>query len=140
MLPLMVIAGALFGMVWAAVPAYLQAYRGSHIVITTIMFNFLASSLLVYLLVNHMKVPGSMAVESAVFGASAKMPSMHTFMAGLGVDWPNSPLNTSLFWHCLRRSASTCCCGARVRDTTCAPPAPAPPRLPTQASTPNIRS
>ena len=97
MLPLMVIAGALFGMVWAAVPAYLQAYRGSHIVITTIMFNFLASSLLVYLLVNHMKVPGSMAVESAVFGASAKMPSMHTFMAGLGVDWPNSPLNTSLF-------------------------------------------
>ena len=60
------------------------------------MFNFLASSLLVYLLVNHMKVPGSMAVESAPFAASAKMPSMHAFMAGLGVDWPNSPLNTSL--------------------------------------------
>ena len=97
MLPLMVVAGALFGMVWAAVPAYFQAYRGSHIVITTIMFNFLASSLLVYLLVNHMKVPGSMAVESEPFAASAKMPSMHDFMAGVGVDWPNSPLNTSLF-------------------------------------------
>ena len=97
MLPLMLVAGALFGMLWAAVPAYLQAYRGSHIVITTIMFNFLASSLLVYLLVNHMKVPGSMAVESASFAPSAKLPSMQNFMGWLGVEWPASPLNTSLF-------------------------------------------
>ena len=97
MLPLMLLAGAAFGMVWAAVPAYLQAYRGSHIVITTIMFNFLASSLLVYLLVNHMKVPGSMAVESAPFADSAKLPRMHEFLASMGVEWPASPLNTSLF-------------------------------------------
>jgi len=97
MLPLMLLVGALFGMVWAAVPAYLQAYRGSHVVITTIMFNFLASSLLVYLLVNHLKVPGNMSVESASFAASAKLPSMHTFMQWLGVEWPNSPLNTSVF-------------------------------------------
>ncbi len=97
MLPLMLIAGAVFGMVWAAVPAYLQAYRGSHVVITTIMFNFLASSLLVYLLVNHLKVPGSMSVESAPFADSAKLPSMATFMGWLGIAWPNSPLNTSVF-------------------------------------------
>ncbi|MEO8546166.1 MAG: ABC transporter permease [Betaproteobacteria bacterium] len=97
MLPLMLLAGALFGMIWAAIPAYLQAYRGSHVVITTIMFNFLASSLLVYLLVNHLKVPGSMSVESAPFADSAKLPSMHTFMGWLGIDWPNSPLNTSVF-------------------------------------------
>ena len=49
----MLVCGALFGMVWAAIPGYLQAYRGSHVVITTIMFNFLASTLLVYLLVNQ---------------------------------------------------------------------------------------
>ncbi len=97
MLPLMLVVGALFGMVWAAVPGYLQAYRGSHVVITTIMFNFLASSLLVYLLVNHLKVPGNMSVESAPFAESAKLPSMHTFMGWLGVEWPNSPLNTSVF-------------------------------------------
>ena len=97
MLPLMLVAGALFGMAWAAVPAYLQAYRGSHIVITTIMFNFLASSLLVYLLVNHMKVPGSMAVESAPFAASAKLPRMHEFLGWMGIEWSASPLNTSLF-------------------------------------------
>ena len=97
MLPVMLIAGAVFGLVWAAIPAYLQAYRGSHIVITTIMFNFLASSLLVYLLVNHLKVPGSMSVESAAFAPSAKLPSMVDFMAVFGVEWPASPLNTSLF-------------------------------------------
>ena len=59
MLPIMLLAGALFGLVWAAVPAYLQAYRGSHVVITTIMFNFIASSVLVYLLVNHRRLWGS---------------------------------------------------------------------------------
>src|ERR1700712_4491448 len=37
-LPMMLVGGALFGMAWALVPAYLQAYRGSHVVITTIMF------------------------------------------------------------------------------------------------------
>ena len=97
MLPLMLLVGALFGMVWAAVPGYLQAYRGSHVVITTIMFNFLASSLLVYLLVNHLKVPGNMSVESASFAESAKLPSMATFMGWIGIEWPNSPLNTSVF-------------------------------------------
>ena len=96
-LPLMLVASILFGMAWAAIPAYLQAYRGSHVVITTIMFNFLASTLLVYLLVNHLKPPGSMSVESAVFGSAAKLTSMRDFMAWLGRDWPASPLNISFF-------------------------------------------
>lgn len=97
MLPLMLVSGALFGMAWAAVPAYLQAYRGSHIVITTIMFNFMASSLLVYLLVNHLRPAGVMSVESEAFSESAKLPSMRDALGWLGVDWPASPLNISLF-------------------------------------------
>ena len=97
MLPLMLISGALFGMVWAIVPAYLQAYRGSHVVITTIMFNFIASSVLVYLLVNHLRPAGTMSVESAPFAASARLPSMHEALAALGIAWPSSPLNLSLF-------------------------------------------
>lgn len=97
MLPLMLICGALFGLIWAIVPAYLQAYRGSHVVITTIMFNFIASSLLVYLLVNHLRPVGTMSVESASFAASAKLPGMHDALAFIGVPWPSSPLNVSLF-------------------------------------------
>ena len=95
MLPTMLFAGMLFGLVWAAVPAYLQAYRGSHVVITTIMFNFIASSLLVYLLVNHLRPKGTMAIESLAFGKSAILPSMQTAFAWVGVDWPASPLNLS---------------------------------------------
>jgi len=96
-LPMMLMASIVFGIAWAAVPAYLQAYRGSHVVITTIMFNFLASTLLVYLLVNHLKPDGSMSVESAVFGPSAKLTSMRDFLGWLGQEWPASPLNISFF-------------------------------------------
>ncbi|MDR7378462.1 simple sugar transport system permease protein [Rhodoferax ferrireducens] len=97
LLPLMLLAGVVFGAAWATVPGYLQAYRNSHVVITTIMFNFLASSLLAYLLVNRLKPPGTMAVESAAFGPAAKLTSMQDALAWLGLDWPSSPLNISLF-------------------------------------------
>ena len=96
MLPMMFVASAVFGAVWALVPAYLQAYRGSHIVITTIMFNFLASALVVYLLVNVLRPAGEMAPESAAFAESARMPRMHDMLKAVGIDWPSSPLNLSL--------------------------------------------
>jgi general nucleoside transport system permease protein len=89
-------AWIMFGMAWAVVPGYLQAYRGSHVVITTIMFNFIASSLLVYLLVNHLRPAGSMSVESASFALSAKLPGVHEALQWLGIEWPASPLNLSV--------------------------------------------
>ena len=57
LIPLGILGAAAFGAAWAAVPGYLQAKRGSHIVITTIMFNWLASVLIVYLLVNVLREP-----------------------------------------------------------------------------------
>lgn len=96
MLPLMVLAAALFGLAWAAVPAALQAYRGSHVVITTIMFNFLAATLLSYLLVNPLKEPGNMSPESAAFADAARMPGMHELLGALGIEWPRTPLNASV--------------------------------------------
>lgn len=96
LLPCMLGAAVLFGMVWGLIPAYLQAYRGSHIVITTIMFNFIASSVLVYLLVNHLRPAGSMSVESVAFVDAAKLPRMHEALAWIGLEWPASPLNLSV--------------------------------------------
>ena len=86
----------LFSALWAAVPAYLQAKRGSHIVITTIMFNYIASALLVYLLVNVLRVEGSMAPESASFAAATHLPSAADFAGGLGFRG-STPLNISIF-------------------------------------------
>lgn len=76
MVPVAVGAAALFGAAWAAVPAWLQAWRGSHIVITTIMFNFVASALMVYLLVNVLIAPGSMTPQSREFGPSGQLPAL----------------------------------------------------------------
>ncbi|MDH4393982.1 MAG: ABC transporter permease [Aquabacterium sp.] len=95
LLPLMVAAAMAAGAAWAAVPGALQAWRGSHIVITTIMFNFIASALLAYLLVNVLKAPGSMTVETAPFPTSAHMPGMHQLLGALGIAWPRTPLNLS---------------------------------------------
>ncbi|MBL9058867.1 MAG: ABC transporter permease, partial [Mangrovicoccus sp.] len=90
------VGGAAFGAAWAAIPAWLQAKRGSHIVITTIMFNFIASALMVYLLVNVLKVPGSMAPETARFPEGARLPSAFDFAAWLGFG-KSAPLNVAFF-------------------------------------------
>ncbi len=82
---------------WAFMPGYLQAKRGSHIVITTIMFNFIASALMVYLLVNVLKAPGSMAPETANFPEGALLPFMHEMLGAVGITMSQTPLNlTSL--------------------------------------------
>lgn len=96
LLPLAMVAAAVFGAAWAAIPAYLQAYRGSHIVITTIMFNFLAASLMVYLLVNVFAEPGQMVPASRAFADSASLWSWQEFMAYWGVEFAASPLNLSI--------------------------------------------
>lgn len=98
LLPLAVIASALFGAAWAIVPAYLQAYRGSHIVITTIMFNFLAASLMVYLLVDVFRDPGQMSAQSRDFTASAFLPEISQVFGWVGIRIPSTPLNLSLVW------------------------------------------
>jgi simple sugar transport system permease protein len=77
MIPVAILAAALFGAAWAAVPAWLQARRGSHIVITTIMFNFIAAALMVYLMVNVLIAPGSMTPQSRNFEPSSFLPAMH---------------------------------------------------------------
>jgi general nucleoside transport system permease protein len=94
-LPVAVLGGAIFGGAWAAVPAYLQAYRGSHIVITTIMFNFIASAVMVYLLVNVMIRPGQMSPESREFAPDVWLPFMHEMLVWFGVEVTRSPLNVS---------------------------------------------
>jgi len=96
--PIGILAAGLFGAAWAAVPAWLQAYRGSHIVITTIMFNFLAAALMVYLMVNLLIAPGSMSPESREFASAAHLPFMHEILGGIGIAIPRTPLNVTALW------------------------------------------
>ncbi len=97
-LPAAAVGAALFGAAWAAIPAWLQARRGSHIVITTIMFNFIAAALLNYLLVNVMRPAGSMDPSSARFGAETVLPRLHEILGLVGIPFSRaSPANISLF-------------------------------------------
>jgi general nucleoside transport system permease protein len=94
--PLAILGAAAFGAAWAFIPGYLQAARGSHVVITTIMFNWLASVLLVYLLVEVLREPASMNPETPAFPPGAQLPFMHDLFAAFGIEMPRSQLNVSL--------------------------------------------
>lgn len=87
-------AGMLLGAAWAFIPAYLQAKRGSHLVITTIMFNFIASSIMIYMLVNVIKERGSMAPQTRLFDSGGLVPKLGEI---LPVNIGTAPLNVSLF-------------------------------------------
>jgi ABC-type uncharacterized transport system permease subunit len=91
-----ILGGLTFGALWAVIPGYLQAYRIIHIVITTIMFNFLASALMVYLLIHVLRKVNQMPPQSKDFPDSAWMPFVHEVFAGMGVKIAQSPLNSSI--------------------------------------------
>ncbi|MBD8878344.1 ABC transporter permease [Roseibium polysiphoniae] len=81
-LPFAVAGGALFGAAWALIPAWLQATRGSHIVITTIMFNFIGAALMGYLLVDVIAKPGSMQPETRTFEDGGRLPLLDNLIPG----------------------------------------------------------
>ncbi|WP_374646547.1 ABC transporter permease [Tabrizicola sp.] len=91
------LGAALFGAAWAAIPAYLQARRGSHIVITTIMFNYIAAAFLVYLLVDVLRPAGQMDPASARFPEGAHLPALND-IPGLNLIFTKPvPANVTLF-------------------------------------------
>ncbi|WP_050929116.1 ABC transporter permease [Aestuariivita boseongensis] len=92
-----ILASMAFGALWAAIPAYLQAKRGSHIVITTIMFNFIAAAVLNYVLVNLLRPEGSMDPATARFPETVHLPTLHEMLAPIGINFSRAaPANISL--------------------------------------------
>ena len=92
-LPLALVAAAGFGAAWAFIPAWLQARRGSHVVITTIMFNFIASALMTYLLVEVLIKPGQQSPESREFASAAWLPTLPALLGRMGIGVSASPVN-----------------------------------------------
>ena len=90
-----IFAAALFGAVWGVIPGWLQARRGSHIVITTIMFNFIAASVMVWLLAGMLMAPGQMSPETRSFAEGIGLPQIHDVLNAIGFSVAKSPLNFS---------------------------------------------
>ena len=90
LIPAGMIGASLFGALWAFLPGYLQAKRGSHVVVTTIMFNFIAGSLMNYF-INKLVPEGQQNPASRVFSEAAAMPRLAEWFPVLG----DTPLNVS---------------------------------------------
>ena len=88
-------AAAAFGALWGVIPGWLQARRGSHIVITTIMFNFIASSIMVWLLAGILMAPGQMSPETRSFAEGVNLPKVYELLQMAGFSVAKSPLNLS---------------------------------------------
>ena len=100
-LPLTILAGMAGGMLWAAIPALLKVYRGAHEVISTIMMNFVANAILLYLLSGALKDPnqqGSIAQQQTPpIKPSAQVGSMVPFFNSIGFDFRGSAPVTWFF-------------------------------------------
>ena len=94
--PFAIAGAALFGAAWAFLPAYLQAKRGSHIVITTIMFNMIAASLMIYVLRDILKPEAAQEVKTRMLEAGAQLPRLNWIIELFGTAKIRSaPFNVS---------------------------------------------
>lgn len=92
------LGAAAFGAAWALIPAYLQAKRGSHIVITTIMFNFIAAAVLNYVLVNLLRPKGAMDPATGPFPEATHLPTFQDmFSTADTVLFRGAPANVTFF-------------------------------------------
>ena len=96
-LPLAVFAGMLAGALWAFVPIALKLRRGAHEVITTIMMNYIAGAVVLYLLADVFRDPtqaGTPRVRTPLFGESAHVPLLGPLLHRIGFPVPDhSALN-----------------------------------------------
>ena len=89
------VSSALVGAAWGWFPGYLQAKRGSHIVITTIMLNYITSSVMVYLINMVFRPVGKMAVESRAVD-DAYIMNFREIGRLIGLKIPATPLNPAV--------------------------------------------
>jgi ABC-type uncharacterized transport system permease subunit len=89
LLPLVVLASVMAAMAWAAVPGVLKVKTGAHEVVTTIMMNGIAISLVAWLLLHPLRSTerGLFDLRTDIFPRTALMPSVS---GTLGIDLPET--------------------------------------------------
>lgn len=76
LIPIGLIAGALFGGLYGAIPGVLKAYADANEVITTIMLNFVASLFVAFLVAQYFKDPSSLSISTDELPKYADFPSI----------------------------------------------------------------
>ena len=96
-LPLAVVAALVGSMAWILFPAWLKISRGVHEVISTIMLNYVAYSLLHYLVAEvfmdrNQNIPaglGSPLIRTPLFASATEAPKLNSLLRWLGLDIPD---------------------------------------------------
>ncbi len=83
-IPLAIIAGALFGSLWAAIPGALKARFGISEVITTIMFNYIGINVVAYLIRGPLVEPPGYFPETSELAESTWYPMLFGSRIHLG--------------------------------------------------------
>lgn len=104
---LALVAGLLGGLLWGAIPGLLKAYTGAHEVIITIMLNYIALSLVQYLLGGPLKdrSPTNVTARTPLISPEAELPTLFT-----GSPWEMhigvllAPVAALLVWLFLSRT------------------------------------
>lgn len=98
LLPVVILSGMLGGMVWAAIPGYLKVRTGAHEVVTTIMMNGIALSLVAWALLNPLRSgdQGLVDLRTDIFTSKALVPKISSTL-GLEEQIPPSVHLTWLF-------------------------------------------
>jgi ABC-type uncharacterized transport system permease subunit len=76
LIPIILLAGAAGGAVWAGLAALLKVKRGINEIVTTLMLNYIARFLVLYLARGPLKDPGSYLPQSSQLVGGARMPTM----------------------------------------------------------------
>lgn len=74
LLPLMFVGGGLAGAAWIVIPAWLRAKLGINEIITTLLFVFVATEIMSYLVRGPMQAPGANFPQSSELPAAAELP------------------------------------------------------------------
>ena len=96
-LPLTILAGMAGGLLWALPPVVLKVRRGAHEVITTIMMNYIAQAVVLFLLADVFRDPtqlGTPRVRTPEFDPAARIPLLRPLLGFFGLGIPeHSALN-----------------------------------------------
>jgi len=77
-LPFALLAGALGGAIWAAIPGYLKARTGAHEVITTMMMNYVAFRFTEFIITNYLRNRGSSTIQTPTVSKSAEIWTLYS--------------------------------------------------------------
>lgn len=84
-IPLALLAGALFGVIFAALPTAIYVKKNTDLIVIFLLMNTIATKLVTWILFTYLKDPESMATASYKIQNSAKLPNLISVPAKLNI-------------------------------------------------------